>query len=121
MSEPLPGVSAFSREHRYVHPGAVSVCERAQWCGHEVYSYDASYGRLNQCQRCGADADLPDDDCLCLGAVELPHGGDDGSIGGPAVDAVGLEGAGGDGEACERYGERAGEVEAGGGERRVPL
>lgn len=66
-------------------------------------------------------SDVPDDDGLCLGGVELPDGGDDGSIGAPAVDAVGLEGAGGDGEARERDGERAGEVEAGGGERRVAL
>lgn len=108
----------------YLHPGAISVCERSQWCSHEVYSHDASYGRLHQrtallCTKGKADA--PNDDRLRLSAVELSHGGDDGSVGAPAVDAVGLEGAGGDGEACERYGERAGKVEAGAGERRVPL
>lgn len=67
------------------------------------------------------DADAPDDDCLCLCAVELAHAGDDGAVGAPAVDAVGLEGAGGDGEACEGGGERAGEAETGEAECAAPL
>lgn len=67
------------------------------------------------------DADAPDDDCLCLCAVELAHAGHDGAVGAPAVDAVGLEGAGGDGEACEGGGERAGEAETGEAECAAPL
>lgn len=103
------------RTSRHLHPGAIPVRERSQGRSHEVYSYDSTVRRLGQRALDGSEKEMnaPDDDGLCLCAVEAAHAGDDGPIGGPAVDAVGLEGAGGDGEAREGVGEGAGPGETG--------